>query len=107
MDSGINRREFLKYSAATGMLIAAGDGIMERVMAEAATDVTEIDKLTIWVLSDNCHDANEPDTKITKRYRSVPGKSIQAQHGLSFYAETVIGGKTSACKQKRCPMPSP
>ncbi len=46
-------------------------------MAEEAAKVTEVDKLTIWVLSDNYHDANEPDTKITKRYRSVPGKSIQ------------------------------
>jgi 7,8-dihydropterin-6-yl-methyl-4-(beta-D-ribofuranosyl)aminobenzene 5'-phosphate synthase len=97
MDNGMDRREFLKYSAATGMVIAAGAGIMEGVMAQAATGVTEVDKLTIWVLSDNYHDANEPDAKITKRYRSVPGKSISAQHGLSFYAETVIGGKTSAC----------
>jgi 7,8-dihydropterin-6-yl-methyl-4-(beta-D-ribofuranosyl)aminobenzene 5'-phosphate synthase len=60
--------------------------------------VSEVDKLTIWVLTDNYYDAHEPDTKITKRYRSLLGKkSIQAQHGLSFYAETVIGGKTSAC----------
>jgi 7,8-dihydropterin-6-yl-methyl-4-(beta-D-ribofuranosyl)aminobenzene 5'-phosphate synthase len=97
VESGLNRRDFLKYAAATGVLIAAGDGIMESAMAEAATGVTEADKLTIWVLADNYHDANEPDTKITKRYRSVPGKSISAQHGLSFYVETVIGGKTSAC----------
>ncbi len=66
-------------------------------MAEAATGVTEVDKLTIWVLADNYYDTNEPDTKITKRYRSVAGKSIHAQHGLSYYIETVIGGKTSAC----------
>ena len=35
MNSGINRREFLKHSAATGMLISAGDRIMEGVMAQA------------------------------------------------------------------------
>jgi 7,8-dihydropterin-6-yl-methyl-4-(beta-D-ribofuranosyl)aminobenzene 5'-phosphate synthase len=97
MDSGMNRREFLKYSAAAGMLIAAGDGIMEGVMADAATGVTEVDKLTIWVLADNYYDANRADAKITKRYRSVAGKSMHAEHGLSYYVETVIGGKTSTC----------
>ena len=29
--------------------------------------------------------AGLPDNKITKRYRVVPGKSIQAEHGLSYY----------------------
>jgi 7,8-dihydropterin-6-yl-methyl-4-(beta-D-ribofuranosyl)aminobenzene 5'-phosphate synthase len=97
MDMGINRRDFLKYSVATGVLIAAGESMIDRVMANEMVKMSEVDKLTIWVLTDNYHDANEPDTKITKRYRSVQGKSIQAQHGLSFYAETVISGKTSAC----------
>jgi 7,8-dihydropterin-6-yl-methyl-4-(beta-D-ribofuranosyl)aminobenzene 5'-phosphate synthase len=97
MDTGINRRDFLKYSVATGVLIAAGESMIDRVMANEMVKMSVVDKLTIWVLTDNYYDANEPDTKITKRYRSKPGKSIQAQHGLSFYAETVIGGKTSAC----------
>lgn len=97
MESGMNRREFLKYSAAAGMLIAAGEGIIEGVMAQAATGVAEVDKLTIWVVTDNYYDANEPESKITKRYRQVPGKSIHAEHGLSFYIETVTGGKTSTC----------
>jgi metal-dependent hydrolase (beta-lactamase superfamily II) len=38
-----------------------------------------------------------PDNKITKRYRVVPGKSIHAEHGLFYYVETTIAGKTSAC----------
>lgn len=97
MDSGMDRREFLKYSAAAGMLIAAGDGIIEGLTAQAATAVTEVDKLTIWVLADNYYDANEPESKITKRYRQVLGKSAHAEHGLSFYIETVTGGKTSTC----------
>jgi hypothetical protein len=50
MDSRVTRREFLKYSVATGLLIAAGDEILESVMAQAATGVTEVDKLTVWVL---------------------------------------------------------
>jgi metal-dependent hydrolase (beta-lactamase superfamily II) len=35
--------------------------------------------------------------KITKRYRVVPGKSIHAEHGLAYYMETIVNGKTSGC----------
>ncbi len=97
MKSEMNRREFLKYSLATGALIAAGDGTLESVMAQAASGVTEVDKLTLWVLTDNYYDANRADIKNTKRYRSMPGKSIHAEHGVSFFAETTVGGKTSTC----------
>jgi 7,8-dihydropterin-6-yl-methyl-4-(beta-D-ribofuranosyl)aminobenzene 5'-phosphate synthase len=97
MKNGMDRREFLKYSLATGALIAAGDGIMESVMAQAATGITEVDKLTIWVLTDNYYDANKTDVKCSKRYRVVPGKSIHAEHGLSYYIETIVNGKTSVC----------
>jgi len=97
MKAGVSRREFLKYSVAASTLIAAGDGIMGSVMAQAAASVTEVDKLTIWVVTDNYYDANEPESKITKRYRQVLGKFIHAEHGLSFYIETVTGGKTSTC----------
>lgn len=97
MDSGMNRREFLKYSAATGMLIAAGETMIGSVMAQAATGLTEVDKLTIWVLADNYYDANEPDKSISKRYRQKLGQVAHAEHGLSFYIETVISGKTSTC----------
>jgi len=97
MDKGMGRREFLKYSVATGMLIAAGDRLQSIATAGDAVKITEVDKLSIWILADNYYDLNEPNTSITKRYRSVPGKSIQAQHGLSYYIETVTAGKTSAC----------
>jgi 7,8-dihydropterin-6-yl-methyl-4-(beta-D-ribofuranosyl)aminobenzene 5'-phosphate synthase len=97
VDKGLNRRDFLKYAAATGALAAAGEALRTGPVAEAAAGVTEVDKLTIWILADNYYDTNEPDTKITKRYRSVAGKAILAQHGLSYYIETVINGKTSAC----------
>jgi hypothetical protein len=35
MDNGVSRREFLKYSLATGALIATGDGIIESALAQA------------------------------------------------------------------------
>ncbi len=97
MKGEMDRREFLKYSLATGALIAAGDNILESATAQAAAGVTEVDKLTVWVLTDNYYDANRPDVKTTKRYRSMPGKSMHAEHGVSYYVETVVNGKTSAC----------
>jgi len=97
MDGEINRREFLKFAAAAGVMIAAGDAIMEGAPAQAAVGFTEVDKLSIWILADNYYDTNEPDSKIGKRYRSVSGKSMSAQHGLSYYIETVVNGQTNAC----------
>lgn len=97
MDKGMNRRDFLKYSVATGVLIAAGESLVGSALADEAAKVTEVDKLTIWVLADNYYDSNRAEGKNTKRYRVVPGKSIHAEHGLAFFAETVVDGKTSAC----------
>ncbi len=97
MKDGMDRREFLKLSMATGALLVAGEGVKAAVMAKEAPRVTEVDKVTIWVLTDNYYDALRPDSKITKRYRVVPGKSIHAEHGLAYYLETVVNGKTSAC----------
>ena len=79
------------------MLIAAGETININAFAEEKTTINEVDKVTVWVLADNYYDALRPDSKITKRYRVIPGKSIHAEHGLSYYIETVTNGKTSAC----------
>jgi metal-dependent hydrolase (beta-lactamase superfamily II) len=97
MSNGVSRREFLKYSLATGALIAAGEGILNNVMAQTARGVTEVDKLTVWVLTDNYYDTNRADVKNTQRYRSKSGKSIHAEHGISFYLETLVSGKASTC----------
>ena len=97
MKDGMDRREFLKFSMVTGALLVAGEGIKAGVMAQGTGRVTEVDKLTVWVLTDNYYDVNRAEAKIGKRYRAVPGKSIHAEHGLSFYLETVVNGKTSAC----------
>jgi 7,8-dihydropterin-6-yl-methyl-4-(beta-D-ribofuranosyl)aminobenzene 5'-phosphate synthase len=95
MNNGVSRREFLKYSLATGALLVAGEGLLKKAMAQPAKGITEVDKLTIWVLTDNYYDTVRPDVKNAKRYRSKSGKSIHAEHGLSFYIETVAAGKTS------------
>ncbi len=59
--------------------------------------LVEVDKLTVWTLTDNYYDALRPDAKNAKRFRATPGKSVHAEHGLSFYVETVVGEKVSAC----------
>ncbi|HUH65711.1 MAG TPA: MBL fold metallo-hydrolase [Syntrophales bacterium] len=98
MKDEMDRREFIKLSIATGALLAAGDLTKTGdAMAKDTIKITEVDKLTIWVLADNFYDTNRKESKITKRYRVVPGKSIHAQHGLSYYVETAVNGKTSAC----------
>lgn len=97
MQDKMDRREFLKFSMAAGVLLVAGEGTQAGVKAQGATKVTEVDKVTIWVLTDNYYDALRPDSKITMRYRVTPGKSIHAEHGLAYYVETVVNGKTSSC----------
>lgn len=97
MRDGIDRREFLKFSMAAGALLVVGEGMNRGVMAQGTARITEVDKATVWVLTDNYYDPRVRDSKITKRYRSVPGKSIHTEHGLSFYVETLIDGKKSAC----------
>jgi 7,8-dihydropterin-6-yl-methyl-4-(beta-D-ribofuranosyl)aminobenzene 5'-phosphate synthase len=97
MTNRIGRRQFLKLSMAAGALLAVGDAASEGAMGQETSRITEVDKLTIWVLTDNYYDALRPDSKITKRYRVLPGKSIHAEHGLAYYVESVVNGKTSTC----------
>jgi len=65
--------------------------------AQSTATITEVDRLTIWVLTDNYYDSLVPDSKIAKRFHLSPGKSIQAHHGLSCFVETVVDGKMSYC----------
>lgn len=46
MNNGVSRREFLAYSVGTGVLIAAGDGMIEKVTAAPIRNIAEVDKLT-------------------------------------------------------------
>jgi 7,8-dihydropterin-6-yl-methyl-4-(beta-D-ribofuranosyl)aminobenzene 5'-phosphate synthase len=82
---------------ATGAILAAGAQQRRAAMPRAKENITEVDKLTIWVLTDNYYDSLRPDAKFSMRYRVAPGKSIHAEHGLSYYVETVANGKTTSC----------
>jgi len=52
MKNRVGRREFLKYSLAPGVLIATAEGTVTNPMAQTARGVTEVDKLTVWVVTD-------------------------------------------------------
>jgi 7,8-dihydropterin-6-yl-methyl-4-(beta-D-ribofuranosyl)aminobenzene 5'-phosphate synthase len=97
MNDGMDRREFLTFSMATGALIVAAGATKAGAMEQGTARITEADKVTVWVLTDNYYDALRPDSKITKRYRVVPGKSVHAEHGLAYYVESVVNGKTTTC----------
>lgn len=57
----------------------------------------EVDAVRIWFLTDNYYDALRPDTAVAHRYRTLPGYSIHAEHGLACYVETAGGGGAGAC----------
>ncbi len=64
--------------------------------AESRPTFSEVDGLTITVITDNYYDTIRPDTAICKRFRSSAEKSMHAEHGLAYYVETVSGGQKSA-----------
>jgi 7,8-dihydropterin-6-yl-methyl-4-(beta-D-ribofuranosyl)aminobenzene 5'-phosphate synthase len=66
-------------------------------MSEENIPVSEINQVTIWVLADNYYDSLRPDSEIAKRHRVVPGTSIHAEHGLSYFIETRSNGSTGIC----------
>lgn len=96
MNTIMGRREFLRVSAATGALLLVGDEILDRAFAQGKPRFVETDKLTITVITDNYYDALRADGAIGKRYRATVDKSIHAEHGLSYFVETVCGEQTSS-----------
>lgn len=98
----MNRREFIKTSAATGAVLMAGDILKGGPsVAYGSVKIPEVEKLVITVITDNYYDCLRwnlypPDYKFVKRYMTLPGKSLHSEHGLAYYIETVVDGKTHA-----------
>jgi 7,8-dihydropterin-6-yl-methyl-4-(beta-D-ribofuranosyl)aminobenzene 5'-phosphate synthase len=92
-----SRRRFLGVSTKVGALLAVGDALPAGDSAPVRSKAVDVDEATVCVLTDNYYDALRPDTPIASRYRASPGRSIHAEHGLSCYVRTSLGGKTSAC----------
>lgn len=57
--------------------------------------MTEVDRLKIIVVTDNYYDALRPDPPCGVRYRTAPGLSVHAEHGLAYYVETVVNGNVA------------
>jgi len=93
----MNRREFLKTTAATGAALMAGDVLKGGApVAYGSVKIPEVEKLVITVITDNYYDCLRPNYKVAKRYFIIPGTSIHAEHGLAYYIETVVNGKPNA-----------
>lgn len=99
----MNRREFLKTSAATGAVLMAGDLLKGgATVAYGSAKIPEVEKLVVTVITDNYYDClrwnlRPPDFRIVRRYMIGPGSSFHAEHGLSCYIETFVDGKSYAC----------
>jgi 7,8-dihydropterin-6-yl-methyl-4-(beta-D-ribofuranosyl)aminobenzene 5'-phosphate synthase len=98
MSAELNRRQFLKASAAAGALLAAGDLVNGGTkMAHGAAIIPEIEKATVTILADNYSDLTAPHRKIAKRHTIDPQTSIfelgfHAEHGLAYHIEVVANG---------------
>jgi hypothetical protein len=64
-------------------------------MEKGSVKIHEIETLIVTVITDNYYDALRPDTTISKQFRSAPNASMHAEHGLSFFIETVINGSST------------
>jgi 7,8-dihydropterin-6-yl-methyl-4-(beta-D-ribofuranosyl)aminobenzene 5'-phosphate synthase len=100
MEKGMNRREFLKTTVATGTIILAGDLLQGVSTAETGINIPEAEKIIITVITDNLADVSRPDYKIAKRkpYTSSPlNSALHGEHGLSYQIETVVNGQSHSC----------
>lgn len=98
----MNRRDFIKTSAVAGAAMMAGDVLLkEATVAHGLARIPEVEKLVVTVITDNYYDCLRPNLyppefKFVKRHMIIPGTSLHAEHGLSYYIETVANGKTHA-----------
>ncbi|MBI5439595.1 MAG: MBL fold metallo-hydrolase [Deltaproteobacteria bacterium] len=95
MTTDVNRREFLKATVAAGTVLMAGDLIAAPDGRREAARIPELDSIVVTVITDNYYDALRPDAPVTKRYRVLPGTSMHAEHGLSYFIETVSAGRAT------------
>jgi 7,8-dihydropterin-6-yl-methyl-4-(beta-D-ribofuranosyl)aminobenzene 5'-phosphate synthase len=61
-------------------------------MGKDSVKISEIETLIVTVITDNYYDALRSDTAISKQFRTAPNASMHAEHGLSFFIETVSNG---------------
>ena len=93
----MNRREFLMASAAASATLMAGTILkVGPSVAYASVKIPEVEKLTITVITDNYYDCLRWSDRIAKRSTVIiPGLALHAEHGVIYYIETVLNGKTN------------
>jgi 7,8-dihydropterin-6-yl-methyl-4-(beta-D-ribofuranosyl)aminobenzene 5'-phosphate synthase len=102
MSAELNRREFLKASAAAGAMLVAGDLVPANSMAaQNVVHIPESEKVTVTIVADNYYDLTAPHQKIAKRHRvdlrsSIFDLGFHAEHGLAYHVEVVVKGVPSA-----------
>ena len=100
MEKRMNRREFLKTTAATGVVLLGGDFLRGTSTAQGVVKIPESEKIVITVITDNLADLTLPHYKIAKRHvgtTSVLEAALHAEHGLAYQIETVVNGESHSC----------
>jgi len=95
MSNELSGRDALNITVTT-KATATGDVAKDSLRAYVPLKIQEVEKLTVVVITDNYYDSVRPQPSIGQRFRAEPGTSIHAEHGLSYFIETVVNGKSSA-----------
>jgi len=100
MEKGMNRREFLKATAATGTALWAGNFLQGASWAQGTVKIPESEKIVSTVITDNLADLTLPHYKIARRHvgtTSILEAALHAEHGLAYQIETVVNGESHSC----------
>jgi 7,8-dihydropterin-6-yl-methyl-4-(beta-D-ribofuranosyl)aminobenzene 5'-phosphate synthase len=99
MKDGMDRREFLQATVATGAVLLAGDLLTGVAGAQQLINVPESEKIVVTVITDNLADILRPNYKFAKRHLppSALDRVLHAEHGLAYQIETVVNGESHCC----------
>src|SRR4030042_2502223 len=100
MEKEMNRRNFLKTTAATGTVLLAGNFLQGVSRAQSTVKIPEAEKIVISVITDNLVDPGQPNYKIAKRLPRINSPLDNAphgEHGLAYQIETVVSGESHSC----------
>jgi len=100
MEKEMNRRKFLKTTAATGTVLLAGNFLQGVSRAQSTVKIPEAEKIVITVITDNLVDTGQPNYKIAKRLPRINSPLDNAphgEHGLAYQIETVVSGESHSC----------
>ena len=100
MEKGMDRREFLKATTATGTVLLAGNFLQGVSWAQGTVKIPESERIVITVITDNLADLTLPHYKIARRHTgttSILEAALHAEHGLAYQIETVVNGQSHFC----------